>query len=308
MDNLFSRASRRSLLVALALVVATACGGGSDGGPSESGSETQASCREPFEQPLSDVKAYPVFASSDVSVGDNRFLVGLLNDDDAPIGDPGIDMHIRFFDLTECPEKATDEADMEFIWSIKPTVGLYKTDATFDSAGKWGAEVTITGKGLDETVKASFEVKEEPSTPPVGEAAPSVDTPTADDAKDLSAISTDDKPDPRYYEVSIAEALKRKEPFVVAFATPKFCQTQTCGPTLDIVKSVAEDYPKTTFIHVEPYELPADPSALKPVAAVQEWGLPSEPWVFVVDEEGKVAAKYEGTLAPGELKEALADL
>ena len=299
---------RRPLFVvaSAALLGAVACGGG--GGSSDPGSGGEASCRAPYEKALSDVKAYPVFASSDVSVGSNRFLVGLLNDDDAPIGDPSIDMKIEFVDLTECPEKPAETSEMDFIWSIKPTVGLYRTDVTFDSAGTWGANVTITGDGLEENVKASFDVAESPATPAVGDEPPASDTPTADDVKDLSEISTDAKPDSRFYETSIAEAIKRGEPFVVVFATPKFCQTQTCGPTLEIVKSVAADYPKETFIHVEPYELPADPSALKPVPTVQEWGLPSEPWVFVVDSKGKVAAKYEGALAPEELKQALQDL
>jgi hypothetical protein len=296
------------LLIAMIALVLTAAGcGGSDEGGSDAGSGGE-DCRKPFEQALGSTPAYPVFASSDVSVGENRFLVGLLNDDDAPIGDPSIDMSIEFFDLTSCPEKSAGEADMEFIWSIKPNVGLYKTDATFDSAGMWGAEVTVTGDGLNETVKASFDVKEEPSTPAIGDPAPAVETPTADDVKDLSEISTDKNPDPRYYELSIDEALKQKEPFVVAFATPEFCQTQTCGPTLDIVKSVAEGFPKETFIHVEPYKLPADPSALEPIPAVQEWGLPTEPWVFVVDADGNVTAKFEGTIAPTELKAALQGL
>ena len=294
------------LLLTAALVAAVGCGD-SDAGGSDAGGDAM-SCKDQFQQRLGDVEAYPVFASSDVAVGENRFLVGLLNGDGAPIGDPNIDMHIEFFDLTECPETPAGEADMGFIWSIKPQVGLYVTEASFDSAGTWGAEVTITGDGLDETVKSNFDVSEKPSTPAVGDPVPSVETPTADDVKELSDISTDANPDPRYYQFSIDEALERGEPFVVAFATPKFCQTQTCGPTLDIVKDVAKDFPKMTFIHVEPYELPADPSALEPIPAVEEWGLPTEPWVFVVDGRGNVAAKFEGSLAPAELRTALEKL
>src|SRR3970282_354931 len=30
------------------------------------------------------------------------------------------------------------------------------------------------------------------------------------------------------------------------------------------------------------------------VPAVEEWGIPSEPYVFVVDADGDVAAKFEG--------------
>ena len=35
---------------------------------------------------------------------------------------------------------------------------------------------------------------------------------------------------------------------MVVFATPKFCVTQACGPTLDRLKPIAGDYPDVTFI------------------------------------------------------------
>ena len=293
-------------LLLVAFFTFAACGGGGDGTSDSGGGDS--GCREPFTGPFAGAEAYPVFASSEVVVGTNRFLVGVLNDDDAPIGSPDVDVHIRFFDLTDCPEQPAGEADMKFFYSIPETVGLYRTEARFDEPGTWGAEVSISGEGIDEMLKASFEVLEEPSSPAIGERPPASDTPTAKDVKDLSEISTDRDPDPRFYELSIADALERGKPFVVAFATPKFCQTQTCGPTLDIVQSVAKDYPELTFIHVEPYELPADPSQLEPVPSVVEWGLKTEPWVFVIDGNGEVTAKFEGALAPEELRAALEEL
>jgi hypothetical protein len=178
----------------------------------------------------------------------------------------------------------------------------------FDRPGEWGAEVTMRGRGLDESVKGSFEVVEESSTPSLGEQVPASDTPTSSDVARLSAISTDRHPTPRFYQSSIADALRAGEPFVVTFATPKFCASAVCGPTLDTVEAVAEDFPGITFIHVEPYELPTDGSRLEPVEAAREWGLPSEPWVFVVDAEGKLAAKYEGVVGAEELKADLNDL
>ena len=39
--------------------------------------------------------------------------------------------------------------------------------------------------------------------------------------------------------------------------------------------------------------------------AVEEWGLPTEPWVFVVDANGIVAGRYEGVVTPEELREVL---
>lgn len=301
-----SMRARLLVVTVAALLSAAACG--NDPEPPDTAGSTAGGCVEEFNQPFDDVEAYPVFASSEVVVGKNRFLVGLLNQNDAPIGSPGIDMHIDFVDLDKCEEGSVSGADMDFIWTLEDVIGVYRTYVSFDSPGKWGAEVTIRGDGIEETVKANFEVAAAPTTPELGAQVPSVDTPTAADVEDLEQISTDEKPVPRFYEMSVAEALKKNEPFVVIFATPKFCQTQTCGPMLDIVKDVAEDYPKITFIHVEPYELPADTGNLQPVAAALKWKLPSEPWVFVVDRRGRLDAKYEGTLAPEELQAALKKL
>ena len=41
------------------------------------------------------------------------------------------------------------------------------------------------------------------------------------------------------------------------------------------------------------------------VPAVIEWGLPSEPWVYVVDADGNATARFEGAVSPEELADAL---
>jgi hypothetical protein len=102
----------------------------------------------------------------------------------------------------------------------------------------------------------------------------------------------------------------------VVFATPAFCESRTCGPALDLVKQVAPAYAgRVTFIHVEPYRLELANGRIQPVLsatghpqpirAVIQWGLPTEPYAFVVDAHGKVAAKFEGPAYPDELKSAL---
>ena len=95
---------------------------------------------------------------------------------------------------------------------------------------------------------------------------PPSDTPTlADVGGDVTKISTDDEPVEAFYETSIADAVAAKEPFVVAFATPKFCQSQQCGPTLDRLKPIAAAHPDVTFINVEPYQLEVVDGQLQPV-------------------------------------------
>jgi hypothetical protein len=292
---------RKALLVGLAsLLLLAACGGG---GTSAGGSEPTA-----FNTPFSSEQVYPTFVSSEISVGPNRFLVGLLNDQDAPAGSPEVDMEIAFFDLERSKTEPVEHADMRWMWIVRPRIGLYSGHVSFDHPGEWGAEVRVAGQGLDETIRASFEVQPDSSTPGIGERIPSSDTPTASGRTPIKRISTDPRPDPRFYETSVAEALEARQPFVVVFATPKFCTSQVCGPMLDNVKAVARRHPGITFIHVEPYELPADPSGLQPVASAVDWGLPSEPWTFVVDARGRLAAKYEGALTRGELSAALTRL
>jgi len=250
--------------------------------------------------------ACPIFASSEKVVGPSRFLIGLINDDDAPIASPDIDMKVSFFNIAKSTTEPEFEKDMNFIWTVEPVVGIYETETNFNETGPWGAEITVKGKGLDETIRQKFLVEAESSTPAIGAKVPASDTPTAADVKSLKEISTDKHPDPRFYETSIAEAVKKHEPFVLVFATPKFCETQFCGPTLGKVKKVAKKFPKVTYIHSEIYKgLSPDTG---PVDALIEWGLPSEPWVFVVDSDGKLVQKYEVAFSPEELEAEVAKL
>jgi hypothetical protein len=284
-------------------LLAAACGGG-DGAPGDSsgGNGDDGS----FDQSFAGAEAYPIFASSELAVGENRLLVGLLNQEDAPIASEKIDVGLTFFDLSKSDGAPEFSADTEFV-RIDEFRGLYVSQVEFASAGEWGAEVDIEGDGYDETLRASLTVKEEGTTPGIGEKVPATETTTIDDVDELSEITTDRTPIRSFYTTSVAEALRKNEPFLVAFATPKFCTSQTCGPILENVQEVADEFPRVTFIHVEPYHLDQTPD-LVPIEAVQEWGLPSEPWVFLVDSKGRLTAKYEGALGPDELRSGLEKL
>ena len=119
--------------------------------------------------------------------------------------------------------------------------------------------------------------------------------------------------------MTVADAVTSGRPSVILFATPMFCQTAACGPTLDVVKGIAADYKdRITFVHVEPYalrltdagiqpDLDAD-GHLQPVPATVEWGLPTEPYLFVVDEDGTVAAMFEGVMGTDELRAAFEEV
>ena len=94
-------------------------------------------------------------------------------------------------------------------------------------------------------------------------------------------------------------------PFVVTFATPKFCTSRTCGPVVDVVEEVQHrlEGAKVRFIHVEVYE---DNDPAKGFNTwMQEWTLPTEPWTFLVGADGKIAERFEGTVSVNELETAV---
>jgi hypothetical protein len=150
-------------------------------------------------------------------------------------------------------------------------------------------------------------VKSETAAPDVGASAIASNTPTLDDAT-LDELSTSTTPDPELYKISIADALAAKKPFVVVFATPKYCTSRTCGPVVDVVSAVRRKHADDgiPFIHVEIYQN-NDP-AKGENQWVKEWKLPSEPWVFLVGADGTIKSRFEGTLSVDELDEAVAKL
>lgn len=149
-------------------------------------------------------------------------------------------------------------------------------------------------------------VVDDPAAPAVGEPAVASETPTiASTGGDFEALTTQDPPDRELLEHSIADSLEAKVPFVVTFATPRYCQTRTCGPVVDVVDAVRERYGSQgiRFIHVEIYE-DNDP-AKETNRWVREWNLPSEPFTFVVGADGLIKEKFEGTVSVRELAEAV---
>lgn len=259
----------------------------------------------------------PLLVNSELAVGRQRVMVELQDSAGRSLTSQDISVQIGIYDLDSSTETAATRAAGIFRWLIPDTKAIYTAPATFTHAGNWGLEVTATGGGQpDRTARVTFSVRDTTTTPAIGASALPSDTLTASDPVALPAISTDQHPDPAFYTLSVKDAIAAGKPFVLVFATPLFCTSGTCGPALDLVKQVAPDYAgRVNFIHVEPYVLEVKDGRTqpevdvtghpKPIRAVVEWGLPTEPYVFVVDAHGKVAAKFEGLAYPDELTAAL---
>jgi hypothetical protein len=73
---------------------------------------------------------------------------------------------------------------------------------------------------------------------------------------------------------------------------------------VDVAEQVKRDRDdEAAFIHMEIYE-GNDPNK-GPREQVREYNLPSEPWLFVIDCEGRIDTRVEGAFSAGELNEAL---
>jgi len=247
-------------------------------------------------------EALTVVASSPGALAagpEQRILMVIASPDGQLLGGPDLPATVVF----ASGDSTLGPMDAEWVWGIEGVRGFYVARASFPSAGIWEATLT-TDDG--ETEVGAFQVSEEAVVPEVGDPAPPSDSRTSADAP-LVEISTDPDPDPSFYELSVGDAVADGRPTVIVFATPAFCQTAVCGPVLDLVEQVAPDHPGADFVHVEIYEDIDNPDGPQQQAqAVLEWGLQTEPWVFVVDAEGIVAARFEGALGAAELQRALA--
>ncbi len=166
-----------------------------------------------------------------------------------------------------------------------------------------GARYTVDG--VSRNAVAAVEFISTPKALGVGERAPSVPTPTLDDvAGDATRISTADPPVPSLLADSIDTLVASKTPFVVAFATPAFCTSRTCGPTVDVMIAAQQALADTgvRFIQVEPFQK-LDPT-LGYNAAMTAWRLETEPWVYVVGADGVIADRFEGAVGADEISAA----
>ena len=249
--------------------------------------------------------------------GPNRILFTLLDAQDRPIGAPDRTASIAFYNLGRDPSKPIATLDGTFVWAIEGERGDYIINATFPESGRYGAEFTTAAAGgPDATIRLTFDVQPSSTVVKVGDKAPASKTPTlADVGGDVTHVSTDPTPDPAMYRTSVDQAIAEHKPFVLVFATPKFCKSAQCGPTLDRIKPFVAKYPSVTFINVEPYKLKlvdgtlqADLNAageLQTAPVTEEWHLFNEPSVYVVDRNGMVTANFELIFSDGELTTAL---
>lgn len=177
---------------------------------------------------------------------------------------------------------------------------VYSTNVDFPADGEWQIAALVRQDGeTTATLLPSASVGAYEQVPQVGQKAPLIHTPTPDDVGgDLSKITTRIPPDTQN-RVDYADVFG-KEPIVLLFATPQFCESRVCGPVVDVAEQVKQVYgDKAAFIHMEIYE-DNDPSKdVRP--QVEAFHLPNEPWLFAIGRDGRIKAAIQGAFGVEEL-------
>ena len=265
----------------------------------------------------------PLITTSELVVGENRFAFGLMKANKL-VENASVQLRMYAIDGPEARLVAETNAPYHPIGSVRSgervhrhvdgtthvhradsdVRGLYVSRLAFARPGHWGIEIQARDdQGSPASARLTVTVLDMSQTPTLGSLAPRSRNLIASDVKDLREIDTSSPPDPRLHRVRIADAIAQRKPQLIVFATPQFCTSRMCGPLVDIVRQLLPRYEnRVLFTHQEIWH---DFASKKLFQTVEEWRLQSEPWIFLVDGQGIIRAKFEGLATVTELEAAL---
>jgi hypothetical protein len=323
-------------LVLLAAVLLAGCGGGSDakdpaaqvpaaGGVRAKVREAQAVTAADFPatggrtlQQVADAagSAGPELgmASSVFTVGQDRLAFGLIDDRSgfvygktAVYVAPGPDQPAQgpFPAPADVLVTQGRYRSKQAATESSPFAAVYAAQVPFKRAGSYSvlAVTQAGGKTLAAPGQVKVIARRDDRIPGVGDPAPKVQTDTLGSAGgDVASIDTRVPPSDMHAK-SFADVVGRK-PVALLFATPQLCQSQVCGPVVDVALELKAKYgDRVEFIHQEVYE---DNDANKGLREpLRRFNLPTEPWLFVVGRDGRITARLEGSFGLGAFERAL---
>jgi protein SCO1/2 len=278
------------------------------------GAATPGASLAPTANPIPDLRAEVV--SSAVWAGGRSPVILALLDASGRLNDLGARVEVRLISSDGVP------AGPALVAIPVQPFGLTEVSyvATLDipSPGWWGLSVAVQRAGAAGTASTKVAVLDPGATTVLGGEAPAVRTPTLADVGGYAReITTDPAPDLRLSATSTVDALAGHETFVLVIDSTKFRTSPACGKALVMARYLQDRWREVPFIHLEPFEydvvtdtpvLVGTLSAPTLVAAASAWGIggppwgvTSMPWVFVVDGNGVVRAKYQGVIGSADI-------
>jgi len=318
-----------AILLAATAVAVSACGGDNDGGGAAPAAQPPAAPAADFPSAQGKTLAQltaglkqeailaPSSATSQRPGRDNRLGFAVVDNANKQIEVAEVAVYTAradgsrlrgpFVARKESLDVATPFRSAQTTSDLASGKTFYVASPQFASTGVQKAIglVRLDGRLVVADAPMDFKIGAKNSPPDIGDRAIRVHTLTgADVGGDLRKLSTRVPPPPQMLATDFADVLGKK-PVVLLFATPALCASRTCGPVVDIAEQVrARSGKGVTFIQQEIYRDNDPGKAVRPQVAA--WRLPTEPWAFVIDRAGKVAARFEGVFSAGELARAVA--
>jgi hypothetical protein len=177
--------------------------------------------------------------------------------------------------------------------AIFPAVGIYEFRFQTPSHGNY---VGFTSPGSKKSSSIFWP----------GDSFPSLKTPTNKDSAGVSIICTRNPVCP-FHKISLDTSLDGTRPTLLIASTPAFCGTTwMCGPVLEmLIKEIDASDREIDVIHTEVYANPnsADLGELAPI--IKATGVAYEPFIFLINSDGKVLKRLDHIWDRHELKQLL---
>jgi hypothetical protein len=188
-----------------------------------------------------------------------------------------------------------------------PIAQIYAADVRFPKRGTWNVLVVTKqddGGLIGAPAQVKVTAKDKERIPDVGQVPPRVATDTvASAAGNLASIDTRRPFAPSLHKDDFKDVLGKK-PVALLFATPQLCQSRVCGPVVDIALQMQQKYGnRMAFIHEEVYRGNQVSKGLRP--QLKAFHLQTEPWLFTIDRNGRIAARLEGSFGVNEFERAI---
>ena len=285
------RAFLQSVGVGAGAVLLGACGDSSPAQPAAQPSAPSSpgvSAAVSKVAPDADPSLTLVSASFEQLVGDGQpFAFGLVDAGNQPLKNVDAELFVVSPSGAVQGPFSTTYQDVEGV-----SLGLYLAEVDLKDVGDT-AFVAVTSDNKAGSANVPVVTPKNSQAPAPGMEAISVATATTKNDQGVAKLCTL-TPQCGMHELSLADALDAGRPVMLTFATPAYCQTAVCGPSVQVVEQVRKsgNYGQTVWIHVEVYRDEGQTLA-KPV---EQWALPSEPWLFAIGSDGKIAARADGPL------------
>jgi hypothetical protein len=184
--------------------------------------------------------------------------------------------------------------------------GIYEAEGVvFDSPGVWQVTLSPEIGGVAQRMTSTFAVTKTSPIPAPGDRALRTENLTMsskgvpDEAIDSMAANGGEIPDPELHEWTIAHAIEQGRPTLVLFGTPAFCESQFCGPEVQELQRLANEYPdRAVYIHIEIWK---DYNGQVVNRAAADWllrkrpdGTPemTEPWLYLIGADGVIVDRW----------------